>query len=213
AAGRCLLDFIHQSQPDVELHETGPETITHAATGTEFRRLHSDVFIATTSVTSRQFAHFSAAAGLHVPPVTRWNLTNDAPAVCVTWFEAMACCYWLGGVLPSEVEWKYAASAGQNLEYSTNTGQIGHNQAHYGHVFASGHPQPQTQHPANAAGYFGMCGNTWDWCLDSWGNHRVIRGGCWMDSEQFCRVSARYRNAPVDRDCAVGFRVRVRARR
>src|SRR5262249_38205537 len=85
--------------------------------------------------------------------------------------------------------------------------------ANYGCAFAEGAPLPQSIYPPNPAGYRGMCGNTWDWCRDSWNGYRTIRGGCWMDSERFCLVSTRYRNSPIDRDCTIGFRLRIACKR
>ncbi len=37
---------------------------------------------------------------------------DNLPINCLTWYEAMAFCIWDGGYLPSEAEWSYAASGG-----------------------------------------------------------------------------------------------------
>ena len=139
------------------------------------------------------------------------SFTNpDAPVVGINWFEASAYAAWAGGSLPTEEEWEYAAQGPDlHAEYATSSGCIGPDEAYYAQSFGAAAPLPARGFPPNPYGFFGMCGNTWDWCASLWGSHRVIRGGSYMDSASFCKIQARYRNAPVDRDCSVGFRLKL----
>lgn len=40
------------------------------------------------------------------------GINENKPINCMTWYEAMAFCIWDGGYLPTEAEWQYAASGG-----------------------------------------------------------------------------------------------------
>ena len=43
-----------------------------------------------------------------------WNDSNShRPINCITWYEAMAFCAWDGAFLPTETEWNYAATGGE----------------------------------------------------------------------------------------------------
>jgi hypothetical protein len=208
--GERLLDRIGSSESrQVRFRADGEHRLVHESTGNCFRHVVGDTYLATTSITAGQLA----AIADRLPIARAWPVQAPRlPAVGMTWFEAMAVCHWFGGTLPSEDVWYRAASAHATREYATASGTIDPSLAAYGAAIGSGGPVAQDSYPANALGFFGMCGNTWDWCLDASGPHRSIRGGCWLDSARFCRAGARYRNAAVDRDDAVGFRVAIRAR-
>jgi len=169
-------------------------------------------FIGLTPITNRQYRAFVDATGYPAPPT--WQRAefrhDEKPATGVTWFEASAFAAWAGGRLLEEAEWVAAARGDESgRRFATSSGAINHDVAYFGQPFARHVPASVTAHAASPEGYFGLCGNTWDWCASARGPHRAIRGGGWMDAAPFCTIGSAYRNAPIDRDCCVGFRIKV----
>ena len=125
--------------------------------------------------------------------------------------------------LPTEAEWEYAARGGNKSKgykysgsntiddvawYDGNSGKATHN--------------VKTKSP-NELGIYDMSGNVWEWCEDwkgdyssgsqtnptgpSSGSIRVLRGGCWYDYAEDCRVSLRDDLNPGSRIDDSGFRL------
>jgi hypothetical protein len=214
AAKQALDRVRRQRRPDRTLTQIGRDGFVLGAYEMAFRTIAGDVLLGVGPVTVRQYGQFLAEAGAPAHhAIDRAPDRHDFPVVAVTWYEAQACAEWLGGTLPAEAEWQQAAETAAVFPYATATGAIDPALAWFGCQFATADRKPASDYPANAGGFHGMCGNTWDWCATRWDGHRVIRGGSWQDTRRFCAARARYRNAPVDRDCTVGFRVRLQARR
>ena len=154
------------------------------------------------------------------------------PVERVSWQDAQEFLKKLNSMTPrsyrllSEAEWEYAARGGQKSEGYLYAGgnklkDVGwYNENSYGETKPVGLKYP------NELGLFDMSGNVWEWVEDQWhGNYdgvpkdgsawvdheegalRVIRGGGWGNSPQYCRVSYRGYLAPTDRNGDLGFRL------
>jgi formylglycine-generating enzyme required for sulfatase activity len=158
-------------------------------------------------------------------------LGDDQPIICVNWYEAKAYSQWVGGRLPSESEWEYAArSGGKDQKYPWGNEEAtceravmddgGNGCGHAGTIPVCSKPKGLT-----AQGLCDMAGSNWEWTEDwlhdsyvgapadgsAWvkpaGIMRVGRGGSWNDYSQFLRSSFRNAGYPTDRCAAGGFRV------
>jgi hypothetical protein len=172
------------------------------------------VWMGVMPVTNAQYRAFLDVSDYPEPPTwTRAAFRVDnAPVTGINWYEAFAFACWLGGALPTEGDWVSAARGTDSARaYATSTGELSRDLACFGQRFGAAAPVSATDYPPNAEGFYGMSGNTWDWSASLWGAHRVILGGGSMDTARFCAIQSRYRNAPIDRDCSVGFRVKIGA--
>ena len=139
------------------------------------------------------------------------------PIETVNWDEAKAYCVAIGGRLPTEAEWEYAARAGSTGARYGNLDEI---------AWYSGNSGSQTHEvgrkSSNAFGLFDMLGNVWQWTADWYGDYqpsahsepsgaasgqyRALRGGTWSSVPRLVRVSIRLRRGPGLRDNLIGLR-------
>jgi formylglycine-generating enzyme required for sulfatase activity len=125
--------------------------------------------------------------------------------------------------LPTEAQWEYAAKGGhiaQQYDFagSDNVGNV----AWYA-IGSSNKTHEVMKKAANALGLFDMSGNVYEWCWDwygayssgaqtdptgaSSGTFRVLRGGGWSNTADYCRSAYRGSLNPGYRSDDRGFRL------
>jgi formylglycine-generating enzyme required for sulfatase activity len=175
-----------------------------------------------TVVTVGAYKRFAGTTGRQMPAAPDFNtgwVNENMPIVSVTWEDAQAYCGWLGGRLPTEAEWEYAARGGSTEGRYGNLDEIAwYNQN------SGGQMHEVAQKRANGFGLYDMLGNVWEWVNDCYdwnyyrnspsqdpsgpasGQLRVLRGGSWLSFPRSVRVSDRDRGLPGGRDNGLGFR-------
>jgi formylglycine-generating enzyme required for sulfatase activity len=141
----------------------------------------------------------------------------NLPVETVSWDESRAYCAAIGGRLPTEAEWEYAARAGSTGARYGSLDEI----AWYGHNSGSKTHEVAQKAP-NAWGLYDMLGNVWQWVADWFGNYasgpqsdpsgaasgqyRALRGGSWGGDARYVRGSDRLRLVPGNRVSGFGLR-------
>lgn len=171
-------------------------------------------WLASTEVTTAQFRKTSAASS--APN----GAAGNVPVTRVDWSEAKAYCARVGGRLPTEAEWEYAARAGEQTRYYGNLNAIA-----WFDDNSDGRPHPVGGKTPNAFGLHDMLGNVSEWVLDRYYNtyddasdplspdqplagnaSGVARGGSWISEAAGARVSRRLSMPPDAQEPHIGFR-------
>ncbi|HKB36743.1 MAG TPA: selenoneine synthase SenA [Gemmataceae bacterium] len=176
------------------------------------------------------------ASGWRRRDFDRWvSLEPDRPVLHVNWYEAEAYCRWAGRRLPTEAEWEAAASAepaggGTSLSPHKRRYPWGDEPPDRQRANLDGDALGCVDVAALPAGdsAFGcrqMLGNVWEWTASDFlpypgfvvdpykeysqpwfGNHKVLRGGCWVTRARLLRNTWRNFYRPDRRDVWAGFR-------
>ena len=162
-------------------------------------------------------------------------LDERLPIINVNWHEADAYCRWAGRRLPGEAEWEIAASAepsanSRDLTEHRRRYPWGENPPTLEHANLDWRtlgclPVDALPTGDSAYGCRQMIGNVWEWTASDFepypgfvagpykeysapwfGDHKVLRGGCWVTRSRL--IHNRYRNfyTPDRRDVWAGFR-------
>lgn len=114
------------------------------------------------------------------------------PVVHVTWNDAVAYCEWVGGRLPVESEWEFAARGGLTEKEYAWGDELTPGGKHQCNIWQGEFPNQNTKedgyygvapvksYEPNGYGLYQVAGNVWEWCLnptriplDSFGKYPV----------------------------------------
>jgi serine/threonine-protein kinase len=153
------------------------------------------------------------------------SVFDDYPVIYVSWHDADTYCQWVGGRLPTEAEWEYAARGPDRYFYPWGNNAPSSTSASYyrnvGDTTAVGsYPDGESW-----VGALDMAGNVWEWVSDWYsadyyaasptenptgpdtGDFRVLRGGSWFNiPDSSVRSAYRYWYDPDYRSGYIGFR-------
>jgi len=165
----------------------------------------------------------------------RIPLEERLPVIHVNWYEADAYCRWAGRRLPTEAEWELSASGELTAEPQTKKdhkcafpwGDDRPTPERANLDWRAMGCIPVDALPAgdSAFGCRQMIGNVWEWIATTFdpypsfapgpykeysqpwfGDHKVLRGGCWVTRSQLIRNAYRNFYTPDRRDVWAGFR-------
>ncbi len=125
--------------------------------------------------------------------------------------------------LPTEAEWEYAARGGsKSRRYKYSGSNSISDVAWYGEN-SNKKTHTVKAKKANELGLYDMSGNVYEWCQDWFGSYssgsqsnppgassgstHVGRGGSWVASASYCRVSIRHHNTPSNGSKYLGLRL------
>jgi formylglycine-generating enzyme len=184
-------------------------------------------------ITNHEYAQFIEASGHEPPPYEHDERFSaaDAPAVGISWFDAVAYCEWLSTVLgrafrlPTEAEREFAARGGlEGVDYPWGNEPW----CEGPHALGSqgmDRPQPVGSSSPNGYGLYHMADNVHEWCSDWYspagydpepafdprgptsGVRRASRGGSWRHRLKVSRIAARSSLDPSRRYNDYGMRV------
>lgn len=183
----------------------------------------NDFYIGRFEVTQRLWRFVMGGNPAH------FNECRDCPVEMITYFESMEFIQKINQLtglnfrLPTEAEWEYAASGGGFGKRTKYSGSLKINEVAWFGTNSGKSTHPVGTKMPNAVGIYDMSGNVYEWTQDWMGKYRkdsqndpkgpekgrmkVIRGGCWYDTEEGCRIKSRVEMKPNEKNGCLGLRL------
>lgn len=158
-----------------------------------------------------------------------FNDCLECPVEMISYFDALEFIEQLNQItglefrLPTEAEWEYAAYGGQQGKRYRYSGGNKLQEVAWYKRNSENKTHPVGLLRSNEIGVFDLSGNVYEWTQD-WagrykrrdqhnpkgpkrGREKIIRGGCWYDSRDACRIHCRVEIEPDDKNGCLGLRL------
>jgi formylglycine-generating enzyme required for sulfatase activity len=211
-------EFMMGSDPEVDSDADPDEAPPH--------KVYLDAYrISRYEITNAQYARCVRATVCEEPGDLAYysdqNYANH-PVVYVSWFNAKAFCRWMGGRLPTEAEWEYAARGPEGHVYPWGNDLPSCEWAQFGGCAGDLAPVGTRPDGASWCGTEDMAGNVWEWTADWYGPYpyehqenptgpgtgesKVERGGSFDFDQGDLRAADRVNDPPGLGYFNIGFR-------
>jgi len=213
-AGEFMMGSDPEVDPDADPDEAPPYPV------------YVDAYhISRYEITNAQYARCVRATVCEEPgDLTYYSDPNYAnhPVVYVSWFNAQAFCKWMGGRLPTEAEWEYAARGPEGHIYPWGDDPPTCERAQFKECAGDLAPVGTRPDGASWCGTEDMAGNVWEWTADWYGPYpyehqenptgqetgefKVERGGSFDFDPGHLRAADRVNDPPGLGYFNIGFR-------
>ncbi|MCD4686647.1 MAG: SUMF1/EgtB/PvdO family nonheme iron enzyme [Anaerolineae bacterium] len=138
-------------------------------------------WIGRTEITNAQYGSIGAFSG------------DQRPRESITWVEAFVFCASLGGRLPNEAEWEFAARGPNMLEFPWGDDFVPENTV-YGNMSGGTSVVGSKPEGASWVGALDMSGNVWEWVMDTYDSTSYNDHGNTTLTDPAAYISTKVRN-------------------